>query len=85
MFVDGTFKIRPTVFACASGQVFTMHGYVHLEDGSSKLVPFIYVLLTRRRQSSYEVVFRAISTALADRGLTLQAEIFLQTSCLECS
>ena len=33
--------------------------------------------MTRRRQSSYEVVFRAINTSLADRGLTLQAEMFL--------
>ena len=77
VFVDGTFKIRPTVFACASGQVFTMHGYVNLEDESSKLVPFIYVLMTRRQQTSYEAVFRAINNALANRGLTLQAEMFL--------
>ena len=77
VFVDGTFRIRPAVFACASGQVFTMHGYVHLEDGNSKLVPLIYVLMTRRRQSSYEAVFRALNSALADRDLMLQSEMFL--------
>ena len=43
VFVDGTFRTRPKVFACASGHVFSMLGYVHLEVGSSKLIPFIHL------------------------------------------
>ena len=51
-----------------------MHGYVYNSKGEAKLVPFVYALMSSRRQCDYEAVFRALLEELQDRHLVLAAE-----------
>ncbi|KAH3726215.1 hypothetical protein DPMN_052073 [Dreissena polymorpha] len=50
-FMDGTFK--------RSGQLFTIYAFLERE-GASKRLPQVFVLMSRRTQADYALVFQAV-------------------------
>ena len=68
-FVDGTFKVCPTIFT----QLFTIMGTVsqtHRRDDCTQLaLPFVYALLSSKAQCLYEAVFHAVLDSAERYGI----------------
>ena len=61
--MDGTFSTVPALFQ----QLFTIHAFF-----DNRLLPLVYVLMSRKTTSQYVCVFRALTTACQNLGLQLQ-------------
>ena len=54
-FMDGTYKVKPELAA----QLYCVHYVVH-----DDVLPAVYVLMKKKAQQSYEILFKAIKNAL---------------------
>lgn len=61
-FADGTFKIVPHPYA----QLYTLCGDIGTDKDFTKVVPFVYALLTNKQQVTYEILFNKIKEILPD-------------------
>lgn len=60
IFMDGTFKIVPTIFE----QLYTVHGKY-----CGQVFPFIFCLMQNRTKASYIALFESIKRLCAERYL----------------
>ncbi|KAL0895896.1 hypothetical protein ABMA27_011914 [Loxostege sticticalis] len=60
--LDGTFKTCPDIFT----QLYSIHALVGLDEGSKKIVPVVYCLLTDKAEESYMVLFRELLSYAAE-------------------
>lgn len=63
-FLDGTFKVAPTIFA----QVFTIIGLRrrNIDDGEGVPIPLVYALLSGKSTDMYAEVLRVVRNAVED-------------------
>jgi hypothetical protein len=54
-FMDGTFKVVTKLFY----QLYTIHGFID-SNNPRKTVALVYVDLTNKRQSSYDLLFKKL-------------------------
>ncbi|KAL0829666.1 hypothetical protein ABMA28_003172 [Loxostege sticticalis] len=72
--VDDTFKCCPNLFC----QIFTLHGMVGSENGTQKILPLAYGLLTGKSENSYFKFFEIIRIYCKNNfNLDLKPEIII--------
>lgn len=72
--VDGTFKCCPNLFC----QIFTLHGMVGSENGTQKILPLAYGLLSGKSENSYFIFFELIRIYCKNNfNLDLKPEIII--------
>ncbi|XP_068225227.1 uncharacterized protein [Palaemon carinicauda] len=70
--MDGTFKTVPTVFK----QLYTIHAPVGPQE-RSRILPLVYVLMTRKNIESYVQVFRDLLDYAAESDIVLSPEMII--------
>lgn len=75
-YVDGTFKVVPSIFF----QLFTILGtFKHRVDGEEKkkALPLVYALLTNKTQAAYEKVFEVVNDECLRHGYNIITEFVM--------
>ena len=72
---DGTFRITPSLWL----QVFIISAQIF----GSVFVPVCFCLLSDKKRETYDLMFSMLKEALADRGLDLSAENFMDFEVVE--
>ena len=70
--MDGTFKTVPTLFK----QLYTIHAPVGPQE-RSRILPLVYVLMTRKNTECYVQVFRDLLDYAAESDINLSPEIII--------
>lgn len=59
-FGDGTFKSCPSSFK----QIYTIHGDNNSDMEHTRVIPLVYVFMTKMNEDTYKIVFDLIKTEL---------------------
>lgn len=59
-FGDGTFKSCPTPFK----QIYTIHGDDNSDMEHTRVIPLVYVIMTKMNENTYKIVFDLIKTVI---------------------